>query len=44
MKYFFAFRNAVKNNKKFSSPSPQSTPFSAGTVITPMPRLSFAQQ
>ncbi|CAF0778985.1 unnamed protein product [Rotaria sp. Silwood1] len=36
--------NAVKDNKKVPSSSSQSTPFSAGTIITPVPRLSFTQQ
>ncbi|CAF0899639.1 unnamed protein product [Rotaria sordida] len=36
--------NTVKYNKKIPSSSSQSTPFSAGTIITPVPRLSFTQQ
>ncbi|CAF0833000.1 unnamed protein product [Adineta steineri] len=37
-------RLAVQSHRKMCSPSPQSTPFSAGTIITPLPRLSFSQQ
>lgn len=36
--------DTVKANQKSFTPSPLSTPFSSGTVVTPMPRLSFAQQ
>jgi len=33
-----------KDNKKIPSSSTQSTPFSSGTIITPISRLSFTQQ
>ena len=36
--------NPAADRRKLLSPSPQSTPFSAGTVITPMSRLSSVQQ
>jgi hypothetical protein len=37
--------NNDKDNKKIpSSSSTQSTPFSSGTIITPISRLSFTQQ
>ncbi len=38
------FNDIVKANQKSFTPSPLSTPYSSGTVVTPMPRLSFAQQ
>jgi hypothetical protein len=37
-------RAEIKKIYKEPSSSLQSTPFSSGTVITPVPRLSFAQQ
>ncbi|CAF3359279.1 unnamed protein product [Rotaria socialis] len=36
--------NATKDHKKALFSSSQSTPFSANTTITPLPRLSFTQQ
>jgi len=41
---FFFSSNAMKDNKKILSSSSQSTPFSAGTIVTPIPRLSFTHQ